>query len=613
MKKNAFLAVAALALLMRGSVCFADEGVQLESIVVTPLRVAQASSQTGRQIDIITAGDIEESGAKDVAALIEKIPSVKISQYGGLGSSKSVRMRGSTAGQVLVLIDGRPLNSPRDGEVDLSTIPTSSIERIEIMHGPGSSLYGSGAMGGTIHIITKKPPKDKPETVLESSFGTYRTYTERLTHGATAGKFGYLISGEYLDSEGHRGNSEYTSKASQTQFTYDIDDANVLRFTSGFYRGDIGTPGLTSAFDADDRQRSVKKYGTMGWESSLDELTQFSVNAHRSYDRLEFMENTAGSIFDIALDKFIHTTKVDGADAQVSRRFAERFMAITGFSYAGNRNDSTATGKHSYNVRAFFLENEFDCTDELRLTFGARMDDYSNFGSELSPDVGLLFKAAPSLRMRMRVGRSFRAPTFNDLYWPDQGWTVGNPNLKPERGTTGEAGVDVRLTDFMQASLNVYHSEYDDLINWEETAFVWSPRNVGSAEISGIDTDLNFYFSERVTGGLGYSFTRARDEVTKLYLVYQPLHKADAYIQFDSLAGWKMKMRCDYVGERFHDAANTDVLKDFVIFGLDASHQLNHWCTIFTSIDNLFDRKYQYLKDYPLPGFSVTGGMRAEF
>ncbi|MCG8431075.1 MAG: TonB-dependent receptor, partial [Candidatus Omnitrophica bacterium] len=548
--------------------------VQLDEIVITAARIPQKESATARSMEVITSTDIAESNAGSVGDLLEDIAGVHVNDYGSLGAVNTAKIRGSTAAQVLVLIDGRPVNSPRDGELDLSTVSLADVERIEILRGPASSLYGSSAMGGTIHIITKRPPREGFSTAMESSFGTFRTYIERLRHGGRVGKFGYLVAGEYQDSEGARQNSEYTAKSSNVKLDYQINEENVLFFNSGFFRSKIGAPGLTSTFDNDDLQRKLTRFGSLDWSYDAGDDTHILTKIYRTHDRLEFAENTAGSVFDTAFQKDIHTTRQSGLDMHLSHRLTDWYRGIVGFNYVRNVNDSTATAKHKYNVRAWFLENQFDPFEKLSLTLGGRVDDYSNFGSELSPDVSFLFRATEKLRLRGRMSRSFRAPTFNDLYWPDEIWIVGNPQLKPERGTTGELGFDLWLSDFMKFKFSVYRSEFDDLIQWApDSAFVWTPQNVGEAVIKGAETDLTLFAGEHLTFDAGYSYVSAKDSASNKYLVYQPRHKVSLSGKYDNLKGFVVVLRGTFVDERYHDSANSISVKHYYLFGLDLSRR----------------------------------------
>ncbi|MBU2221761.1 MAG: TonB-dependent receptor, partial [Candidatus Omnitrophica bacterium] len=396
------------------------ENVDLERIVVTASRMEEDYSDIARQVDVVTAKDIERSGSKNVADALTGITSVNISNYGGPGAAKNIRMRGSTSAQVLVLVDGRPVNNPRDGSVELNDIPLENIERIEVMRGPGSSLYGSGAMGGTVNIITKNPPKEKQKTEISSSFGTARTYIEKFSHGARINRFGYLLNEGYQRSDGFRDNADYNERDFNGKFEYELNKENNLSLSSGFFRSRAGIPGKVDAPDPDDKQFTRKNFQDLGWDFNPDDLTGFKVKLFQNYDRLEFMENSPG-VWDTAFKKDIHTTIVRGLDLQADKEFSESYRITLGTNYVKNLNDSTATSKHKYTVRAFYLQNQLSIIKNLKINFGSRFDDYSNFGTEVNPNFDFLYTLNERIKFHGLIARSFRAPTFNDLYWPNDG------------------------------------------------------------------------------------------------------------------------------------------------------------------------------------------------
>ena len=588
--------------------------IDLGKIVVTPSKIEENYGDTARSVDVVTGKEIESSGVKDVAGALTDLTSVDISNYGGQGELKNIRMRGSTAAQVLVTVDGRPVNNPRDGTVDLSGIPLDNIERIEVVHGPVSSLYGSQAMGGTVNIITKQPPVKGFETSVSSSFGTFRTYTDRLLHGGRVGDFGYFFSGGYLSSQGFRDNSKVNSKDANAKFEYSPNDNNTLRLGTGFYRSLSGVPGPISSPDTDDKQLAVTNYFDLGWNFKPDNLTGFSTRVYQNYDRLEFMENSAGSIFETANEKDIHSTVTRGLEFEFNRRLTDFYELICGLNYVGNYNDSTSSAKHKYLVRAGYLENQLDITSKFKLNFGARVDDYSNFGTQASPSLSAVYKISEDIRLHGLIARSFRAPTFNDLYWPDDGWTKGNPNLRPEKGTTGEIGVDAKLCKYLSSGVTYYRSIYKQLINWvPDDNGVWSPTNIGSALIDGVELANTVYLLDDLELGLNYTYLRAIDDKTDKYLIYQPRNKADLSLKYKRTDGYIFEFKGQFTDRRFHNASNSISVKRFFVFGLSLSKKFSHGLTCFGSIDNLFARKYQIIRDYPMPGFSATGGMKLEF
>ncbi len=592
------------------------EDVELDKIVVTPSRIEESSEDVGRVVDVVTSNDIEKSGAQNLADALTDFTSVNISNYGGPGTDKNIRMRGSTAAQVLVMVDGRPVNNPRDGQVDLSTIPLENIDRVEVMHGPGSSLYGSSAMGGVVNIITKSPPKSGQKVEAYSSFGTARTYVERLSQGAKISKFGYLISGEYQSSVGFRPNSAFNAEACNLKLGYELNNQNNINLNSGFYKNKLGVSGSLTYFDPDDKQNTLKRFFDFNWDFKPDTQTDLSAKVYQNYDRLEFMENGAEQIWDTANKKDIHATTVRGVDLQFDKQLLDLYRLVCGFNYVKNMNDSTATAKHEYSVTAGYLQNHLDLFEKLKINFGARLDDYSNLSTQINPNFDFLYTFNEDIKLHGLISRSFRAPTFNDLYWLDTGDGMkGNPNLKPEKGITTELGVETRINKYFTSGLTYYRSDYKQLIQWsyDSGSGITQPENINSAVINGLESENKIYISDNLDLDINYTYLMARDKDTHKYLVYQPKNKLDTCLKYHDHNGLTVELKGQFTGQRFADADNNSKVKSFFVFGLSVSKKFKQGLTCFSSIDNILNRKYQVIRDYPMPGFSFTGGLKAEF
>lgn len=587
--------------------------VDLERIVVTASRSPENSKDTTRETDIVTRQDIERSGAKELSQVLSEVPGLQIIDYGGLGASKTVHMRGSTASQVLVLMDGRPLNSPRDGETDLSRIPLADVERIEIVHGPASSLYGQGAMGGVINIITKAIPRNAAETYAVTAFGTFETYLERLSVGAGGERTGALVAGEYKRSAGFRENSDTDSKSANVRLAYDPGKDQNLDFHCGFLRSRSGAPGPIDSPDIDDRQNDLERFFDLTWKAALTGGTDLKIKVYRQEERLDFRENSAGSMWDTAGSVAVHTTRSIGTDAQISKRLTEKLLGVAGGNFVLNTNDSTSSGKHKYTLSAGFLESRWDILDNLAANAGIRVDDYSNFGSQVNPSASFLYGFTDRLRLKGSIGRSFRAPTFNDLYWPDEGWSAGNPNLLPETGLTEDVTIEIEPADFLASSLTYFHSEYHDLINWAPDPLgVWRPTNVNNASINGLELKNRYRMFDHLTLGLDYNFLLAKDLDSHKYLVYQPRHALNGLIKYETDSGLACELRTQWTGTRYHDAANTIKVKDYLTMGLIVSQKVKN-SRFFARIDNMLARPYQVVRNYPQPGFSILSGLELEF
>jgi outer membrane cobalamin receptor len=589
------------------SAAFAEDGFELEKIVVTPSRYEQPHSKSGRKVNIISGAQLSQYHYKGLSEALDEIASVNIRDYGNLGAQKTIQMRGATASQVLVMVDGRPINSPRSGDLNLNTLPLENIERVEIMRGSGSSLYGSSAMGGIVNIITKKITKDKPKTELSSSFGTYRTYIDTLTHTGKIGRFGYLVATDYQSTESHRDHNEYDAKNFSDKLEYEISDSNKITLNSGFHKSKLETPGTITAIDINDYQIQLQNFIDLTYDFTTPGDIGGLLKIYQNYDRLEFIERPD------PLDKTTHTTKSRGLDIQLNREIFDFYHLLCGFNYVGNFNDSTSTAKHEYNVRAGYLENRLELLEKLHLNFGARIDDYSNFGTELNPSAGLSYDVNADTAIHILIARSFRPPTFNDLYWPSGGGLEGNPNLKPEKGISGEFGIRGKISKYLQTDLTYFRSDYDNLIKWtEDSDSVWRPHNFDSAGIQGIELENKIILTDDLELQADYTYLRAKDKKTHKYLIYQPKYKANFSLIHKNICGFKLGLRYEFVDRRFHDTANSIYVKRYYTLGVDVSRKIKD-ATIFLSVNNLLDKKYEATRGYPMPGFSVTSGFKLEF
>jgi outer membrane cobalamin receptor len=615
MKNNAAILIAAiLVTISHCNHCRADsEDVNLTKIVVTPSRIDEPQDKTSSKVDVITSKDILTSSSNDISQTLNDLPGINVNDYGSVGAMKTVHMRGSTAAQVLVMVDGRPANSPRDGEADLGMIPLDMIDRIEIVHGPGSSLYGSSAMGGTINILTKDPPKEGQKTELFSSFGTFRTYAERASHGGRIDNFGYLLNSGYEYSQGIRQNSNLDARDANGKLEYALNNENTVRFNGGTYQSKTGSPGTLSSPDVDDRQDTVKNFGDLSWVFAPRDLFTVEARTYVNNERLEFLENTAGSLWDTANKKDVHATSARGVNTKISGNYSDSLRGAYGFDYLSNGNDSTSSGKHKYSVRAGYMEHLWTIKDGINVNFGGRIDNYSNFGTKTNPSAGIRYDFNDKVSVRGAVARSFRAPTFNDLYWPDEGWTKGNPLLKPEKGQSHEAGVDLRLFKPLSSSVTVFRNEFSDLINWSEEASVWTPKNVNKARIDGIELNNTYTVLENLDANAQYSYLKPRDKFTHKDLVYQPRNKLNAGLKYHDINGFACQISWMYTGTRYEDAGNTVKVKHFDVYNLDFSKKVNTHVNCYVSFKNLLNRKYRVMRDYPAPGFSCTGGIKTTF
>ena len=588
----------------------------LEKIVVTASRIEQIYKHSTQNISIITRQDLESTAIDEITEVLDLLPSVDILEYGSSGSTRSVHTRGASSTQVLTLIDGRPVNTPRDGVTDFNQIPLSNIERIEVLRGPASSIYGANAVGGVINIITKSG-KEKMQTEVQNEFGSFSTKHTYLTHGHKIKDFDYMLSYDYLASHGHRDNADYLSNNVNTKFGYQFNKNNRIAISSGYYNSEVGSPGLISYQDLNDRQEIFKKYADITYSGKLIEGQDILLKFYHNFDRLEFTET-----FD-PIDKDTHQTKVYGLDGQISQIFFDIFRTAIGASFQENRLNSSNSGKHTYNLKGAYFESETDIFNQGTLKFGARWDNYSNFGDRISPSISCNFWLLNAIKFHALAAKSFRAPTFNDLHWPREeyfwegisvGGVEGNPNLGPENAVSYEAGFSSYLFNKFKTDITFFKTTFEDMIDWTvDDSWWWKPQNLGSASMKGVELETEFVLKKHLKANLNYTYLEAKDENTKKWLIYRPRHLYKLRLVYSPTSKLEMSLNAIYKTKRFTNADNTDHLKHYAILNLNSSYKINGSIQLFFEVKNIFDRNYQEERDYPMPGRAFYGGIKVNF
>ncbi len=596
-------------------VVFGAEGdMQLETIVVTASRLEEEAKGLTRKVEVITSEEIRSSGARDLADVLTRLTSVNMSNYGGTNGVKNIRMRGSSSAQVLVLLDGRPLNSPRDGSVDLNSVSLNDIDRIEVLYGPAASLYGSQAMGGTVNLISRRASAEEGmKTELTSAYGTFGHQEQRLSHGARFSRGAYQVNASYDADTGHRKNSAYYGKDVTGKFEFEPGDAQRLTLNAGRYQSATGLPGSVSSPDADDDQRNARNTFDLVWKMGSDETAGLETRVYRDDEQLEFRENTAGSLFDVPDMATRHTTRSTGLDSRITRKWFGIYRVVAGFNVLAQRIDSTSVQKKHQSLRAGYLDNQLEFADRMKLCLGGRVDDYSSFGSEVNPSASFMFRVAGPAKLHGLASRSFRAPTFNDLFWPDEGWSKGNPDLKPEKGITREIGLETRWGERVVSDVTYYRNTFKDLINWAPVNTVWQPLNVDSARMDGWEWSATAALCRNMELKAGYTWLNAEDTNSHKRLIYQPKNKVDVSLRAKEWKGFAAEIHGQYTGTRFCDTANTQKIGSFWVWGAGASQRLRKDLSCFLSVDNLFDREYVVMQGYPMPGAVIRSGVTLSF
>lgn len=445
--------------------------------VVTASRMPESAAQAVRPVTVITAEDIRQSGAGSVTDLLRTLGGVEITQNGGLGSSSSVFIRGANSDHTVVLVDGVRIGSATLGTAAFESIPLALIERIEVLPGPSSSLYGSDAIGGVIQIFTKSA-KRSPGASVALTAGSHDLRQAAASYAAALGEGTQLSLGlNYLSTDG------INATTPDNTYNYNPDRDGLLQ-RSGQLRltqqinadHEVGVQWLRSASkgrfddgpDIDSYSQSVTQTLGAHWNGQLTQSWRSELSVARSQD-----QSTSYSSFPGTFD-----TREDQA-SWLNRLPAFGGTATVGLEWLKQSVDSTTDYTVDERTVRSALVGWKGQIGEHALQADVREDRNSQFGHHTTAQLGWGWQLAQDWRLRAAWGSAFHAPTFNTLYYPG----FGNPDLKPEKSDSFELGLDGKLAG-LELGATVFDNRIRDLIDYAPPDYL--PANVNKARITGL-------------------------------------------------------------------------------------------------------------------------------
>ena len=578
-------------------------------IAITATRTTEKVDDALASITVITRKDIERQQATSVQDLLSGLPGVSITNNGGPGKVTSVFLRGTESDHVLVLIDGIKVGSATLGTTALQDIPVDQIERIEIVRGPRSSLYGSEAIGGVIQIFTRKGGGTlKP--FFSIGGGSYNTYT--ASAGVSGGgKHGwYSINTSGIDTRGFNACNGKPSPNGAGCYTYEPDKdgyrnlSGSLRAGYAFENGlkihalALRTTGKTE-FDGSyvNESRTVQQViGTTLHFSPLD-IWQINLAIGRGRDESDnFKDGTFQTRYD---------TGRDTISMQNDLTITDNDLLSLGLDYQYDRVDSTtAYAVTSRDNKGLFAQYQGKFTNS-DLQLSVRRDNNQQFGEYTTGGLGLGFALSKTMRLTSTFGTAYKAPTFNDLYYPG----YGNSNLQPEESHSFELGLSGQI-DSGKWSLNAYETRIYGMIAFDSSTY--APANIDQARIRGIEAVLT---------------TQLKDWTVNTYLtLLNPENRSSSATSGNILPRRsKQSLRIDVdrqfvrysygttlraVGRRYDDLANTRELAGYAIIDLRAEYTLAQNWQLQARIENLLDKAYETAALYNQPGRSLFVTLR---
>ena len=573
----------------------------VEQVVVTAARVEQPVSEVIGSVSVITREEIQRRLVQSTQDLLRGETGVNVVNNGGLGKLSNVFLRGADSEQVLVLVDGVRIGSATAGTTAFEFIPVDQIERIEIVRGPRSSIYGADAIGGVIQIFTRKATG--PSVALGA--GSHNTFDANAGFGHAGDDAWFSVSGGYLESDGYNSCRGAPFPPGGGCFTLE-PDADGYDRTSGSLRAgyELGERGGVEAsamyasgeteFDGDfgnltDYTQQVltlrgRAQPIDGWDLSL-------LIGNARDEQEGFYDDPFGDA--PVLDAGRFDTERRNASLQSDLRFASGQLLTIGMDYLDDRVESTTafdeTSRDNVGVFAQY-QSQLGAHGVL---LSARHDDNEQFGGYATANAGWRWTISPKLTLTAAWGSAFGAPTFNDLYFPG----FSNPDLDPETARSYEVGVQ-GTGGVLRWSLAAYENRIDDLIVFD--ARIFAPNNLNEARIRGVEVEASVAL-QSWTLALGYAGMDPRNRTPgpgyDNILPRRARHSG--HLDLGRAFGpVDARIRITAESARYDDLANTQRVGGYAVLDLIAEYAFGDAWTLQGKVGNALDRQYQTVRLY---------------
>ncbi|MFY8094583.1 MAG: TonB-dependent receptor plug domain-containing protein [Niveispirillum sp.] len=591
------------------------EPTQVAEIIVSANKVPTAQERVGSSVSVIDSAEIERRQQVQALDLLKRVPGVSISRNGGLGSTSTVRLRGSESGMVKVLIDGVEVNdaSGANNEFDFNSLLTGDIEKIEVLKGPQSALYGNDAMGGVINVITRRGEGEtKIRGTLEGgAYGSFRQLAS-LTGGTQ--QVDYALSAANLHTDGFSrtfaGNEKDGTDARSVSGRLGVKASDILRFDLNAAWSWLDTEfdpfGADGASAQEKESWQVRGAGTL---SLLDGTFENVLAASYATTDRDFDEPTGFyrfSTFD---------SRRKALDYQGNLRLREADIASIGLSVdeedgktTNTVGTSTSTGlDDSVTTKSAFVQYQAAITSDLTLTLGGRVDDHEQFGTEGTwRATGAYQVPATGTVLRASYGTANKAPTLYQLYDP----FYGNKNLVAEDGKGADIGFDQKLLDGRVGfGASLFRNSYTNMIGFSNGYI-----NVARARTKGVELTFEANPVETVLIQANYTYLDAKDRITGRDLPRRPQDTVNASIDWTIVEGIDLGAALRYVGKQRDTASATSpILDSYTTVDFTARWAVLDNVSLFGRVENLFDEDYQEVRTYRAPGRSAFGGVTVTF
>jgi iron complex outermembrane receptor protein len=579
-----------------------DSIVKLKEVVVSDVYLKNFSNT--QSVRVLNDSVIQKNAASLTSLL--NFNSTIYFKENGLGMVSSPSFRGTTAQQTAVIWNGININSQLNGQTDFNTIPTKGFDNITVRAGGGSSIYGSSAMGGSIHLNNELVFKNQFQNDLFISYGSFNTfgtnYKVNVANEKTATQLSISRNSSSNDYEylgfNHRKNEngQFYNTALNASFGYKMNKFNSIKFYSQFYDGERHF----SLFSSTETRTKYKDFNTrnlLEWEATHAAITSnlkiaFLSEEYKYFANIDYDDFTFGKV-----STFI-------AKYSISYHWNDKMALHTIVDFNENKGYGSSISKVKRTIASGSLLFTHELTTIFNYEISLRKEETSSYKSPVLFSVGTNLAPVSYYNLKFNFSRNYRIPTYNDLYWEQ----LGNPNLKAESSYQSEIS-NVFIFKKWSISGTVYHSKISDMIRWiPKGGGIINPENTAKVSIFGFESALDWetnLHQHQFKCSATYAYTQSEDEATNKQLIYVPFHKMTAGIAY-SFHRFSANYQYLYNGKVYTQSDNnpSNIVDWYVVSNVDLAYTLGNISkySIGFKVLNLWNEKYQSVENRPLPG-----------
>lgn len=602
---------------------------KIDEVVVTGARHALDVRLLPMTVSVIDRAEIEESLQPSLLPVItQQTPGVFVTSRGVMGygvsdgaaGAISMRGLGSGSGRLMVLIDGHPQYMGLMGHPIADAYQSLMAERVEVLRGPASVLYGSNAMGGVINIVTRRMREQGVKTEGMVGYGSYNTLQSELTNRVRAGRFTSIVSGSYNRTDGHRANMDFEQYGGYAKLGYQVTRAWSLRADVEVTHFNASQPGSESTPLTDAFQRITRGMTSFAVENDY-ERTSGALSFFYNWGRHKINDGYAADSRPKEYRFRSHDDMMGLSWYQSARLFRGNRLTVgvDWYRFGGDKGNCYVEGARTGEVDQYvekrmhevagYVDFRQSIGSRLTLDAGLRLDHHSHVGTEWVPQFGAAIHLPAALELKLSASKGFRYPTLREMYmFPPQ-----NPDLRPERMWNYEFSLAQQLLQGrLSWSVNLFRIDGDDLIVAVPRPGA-TPLNVNTGEVrnTGVEAQIAWRIDDRWSLDANYSYLHMDNPV-----IAAPVHKLYAG---GAYAGkrWTVSTGVQYVGDLYTavvtNGRGEEKRESFVLWDMQVQFRAAKWLDLWVRGENLLAQRYAINDGYPMPKATVMGGLKFGF